>query len=89
MPCLGRSCLILFVLVLLGASSTGECTRDLRDFESLFGSQLPKGPVPPSGPSSCHNKLSPYKYSKASFPDDYYNFFFISSVVSSILGGCV
>ncbi|KAK7407652.1 hypothetical protein VNO78_09633 [Psophocarpus tetragonolobus] len=75
MPCLGRSCLVLYlvaVLVLLGFSSSGECLRDLRDFKSLFESQLPKGPVPPSGPSQCHHKLSPYKYNKASFPDDYY-----------------
>jgi len=58
----------------LGASSTAECTRDIRDFQSLFGSQLPKGSVPPSGPSSCQNNLSPYKYSKPSFPNYYYNF---------------
>lgn len=72
MPCFGRSCLILFLVVLLGFSSRSECMRDLRDFKSLFESQLPKGPVPPSGPSQCHNKLSPYKYNKASLPDDYY-----------------
>ncbi|KAK7308728.1 hypothetical protein VNO77_42354 [Canavalia gladiata] len=75
MPCFGRSGLVLFVvvvLVLLGMVSTGECIRDLRDFKSLFESQLPKGAVPPSGPSQCHNKLSPYKHNKVSFPDDYY-----------------
>jgi len=76
MPCLGRSCWSLFlvaVLVLMGASSRGECMRDLRDFKSTFESQLAKGPVPPSGPSQCHNNLSPYKDNKSSFQDeDYY-----------------
>ncbi|KAK7273811.1 hypothetical protein RIF29_14874 [Crotalaria pallida] len=80
MPSFRRSgsnfCLFFFLvavlIVLLGMVSTTEGIRDLKDFKSLFGSQLPKGPVPPSGPSLCHNKLSPYRDSKVSFPNDYY-----------------
>lgn len=67
-----NSSLVTFVvtlLLLLGIVSRVECVRD---FKSLFESQLPKGPVPPSGPSLCHNKLGPFKDNKVSFPDDYY-----------------
>ncbi|WVZ10785.1 hypothetical protein V8G54_015315 [Vigna mungo] len=73
MPCLGRSCLSLFlvaVLIILGALSRGECMRELRDFKSTFESQLAKGPVPPSAPSQCHNKLGPYRDNKSSFQDE-------------------
>ncbi|CAL0318455.1 unnamed protein product [Lupinus luteus] len=45
--------------------SIAECIRDLREFKgSLFENQLSKGPVPPSGPSLCHNKLNPNRDSK-------------------------
>lgn len=66
-----RSGLILFLAAVL-VLSTCECIRDLRDYKSLFESRLPKGPVPPSGPSLCHNKFSPYKHNKDSLQDDYY-----------------
>ncbi|KAI5394432.1 hypothetical protein KIW84_061201 [Lathyrus oleraceus] len=46
--------------------------ESIRDFKSLFESRLPKGPVPPSAPSQCHNKVSPFEDDKVSFPDDYY-----------------
>lgn len=65
-----NSCLVIFVVALLVVSRV-ECIR-VRDFKSLFENQLPKGPVPPSAPSQCHNKLSPFKDNKVSFPDDYY-----------------
>lgn len=29
-----------------------------RELKNLLRSQLPRGPVPPSGPSPCHNKKS-------------------------------
>ncbi|XLU76383.1 hypothetical protein S245_035436 [Arachis hypogaea] len=66
---------VLVVVVVMGMISRGESIRDLRNFKYTFESQLPKGPVPPSGPSACHNKLGPYKYNNveaASFPNDYY-----------------
>ncbi|KAI4313800.1 hypothetical protein L6164_026751 [Bauhinia variegata] len=69
--------IVLFFLaaVLLGMAPRSESIRDFKGFKMTLESQLPKGPVPPSGPSLCHNKLSPYKYehkgSSASFPDDY------------------
>ncbi|KAK2996919.1 hypothetical protein RJ639_025235 [Escallonia herrerae] len=52
-------------------ASRGRCTRDLKDdgvFKSVFQNQLPRGPVPPSMPSPCHNKL--YGQSDASYPQD-------------------
>jgi hypothetical protein len=63
-----KSCLVIFVVALLIVSRV-EC---IRDFKSLFENQLPKGPVPPSAPSECHNKLNPFRDNKVSFPDDYY-----------------
>ncbi|KAK7845385.1 hypothetical protein CFP56_009428 [Quercus suber] len=54
-------------------ASMGDCIRELKewDFKSTFEGQLPRGPVPPSGPSPCHNKLSPYNQSEYSLPNDY------------------
>lgn len=63
-----NSCLVIFVVALLVVSRV----ESIRDFKSLFESQLPKGPVPPSAPSQCHNQVSPFKDNKVSFPDDYY-----------------
>ncbi|GMN38732.1 hypothetical protein TIFTF001_007963 [Ficus carica] len=58
------------------AASVVSCGRAMkgaeRDYKSLMESMLPRGPVPPSGPSLCHNKLSPYRYKQLSFPEDYY-----------------
>ena len=42
-----------------------------KDYKSLMESMLPRGPVPPSGPSPCHNRLSSFRYNKLSIPDDY------------------
>ncbi|KAK2981293.1 hypothetical protein RJ640_006994 [Escallonia rubra] len=63
----------VFLLLLAAMASTGQCTRDLKDdgvFKSVFQNQLPRGPVPPSMPSPCHNKLDPYRQSDASYPQD-------------------
>lgn len=57
--------LILFVLCITMASS-GESTRMMkgRVMETLLKNRLPRGPVPPSGPSRCHNKLDPFNERK-------------------------
>ncbi|KAG6715245.1 hypothetical protein I3842_05G241300 [Carya illinoinensis] len=68
-----RVVFLLFFL-LLATALKGQCIRspkETRWFKSRFQSQLPRGPVPPSGPSPCHNKLSPFKHTDSSFPNDY------------------
>ncbi|PIN09514.1 hypothetical protein CDL12_17904 [Handroanthus impetiginosus] len=48
-------------------ASRGESTRMMRDraiLGSLLENRLPRGPVPPSGPSPCHNRLDPFKEGK-------------------------
>lgn len=85
MSCFGR--LLLFgwkfvvAVIIVGMISSNssnkcECMRVMKGFKNTLGTQLPKGFVPPSGPSLCHNKLNPYRYNTASasnFPsnDDY------------------
>lgn len=57
------SLLILMVIIAASLLSTGESTRILSDgkkLKSLFETQLPRGPVPPSGPSTCHNSFYPF-----------------------------
>ncbi|CAN1808249.1 hypothetical protein LINPERHAP1_LOCUS25333 [Linum perenne] len=63
--------LFLFLLLLLSSSSSFvECSRTLKvpvetreatTSYTWLESQLPRGFVPPSGPSVCHHKLSPYQ----------------------------
>ncbi|PIN25993.1 hypothetical protein CDL12_01272 [Handroanthus impetiginosus] len=68
-----RVALFLFVLQLVAMASTGESARIMKDgvFQSLLENQLPRGPVPPSGPSLCHNKLNPLGENKMpNFTDD-------------------
>ncbi|KAK4371155.1 hypothetical protein RND71_010630 [Anisodus tanguticus] len=50
-----------------------ESIRDIevKNYQSLLQNQLPRGLVPPSGPSPCHNKLDPFNQSKFSFHLDY------------------
>ncbi|KAK4608672.1 hypothetical protein RGQ29_002184 [Quercus rubra] len=64
---------VFLFLVLLAMASMGDCIRELKewDFKSTFEGRLPRGPVPPSGPSPCHNKLSPDNQSEYSLPNDY------------------
>lgn len=70
---MGLRFVVFLFLVLLAMASMGDCIRELKewDFKSTFEGQLPRGPVPPSGPSPCHNKLSPYNQSEFSLPNDY------------------
>ncbi|KAK8582967.1 hypothetical protein V6N13_069733 [Hibiscus sabdariffa] len=66
--------LVVVFLVLMAEASMGGCIRSInkggggggKDFKQLFSSQLPRGPVPPSGPSFCHNK-----YTQLSYGNDY------------------
>ncbi|KAL4319822.1 hypothetical protein GQ457_18G022850 [Hibiscus cannabinus] len=66
--------LVVVFLVLMAEASVGGCIRPInkggggggggggKDFEQLFSSQLPRGPVPPSGPSFCYNKYTQLSY---------------------------
>ncbi|KAK8522617.1 hypothetical protein V6N13_115575 [Hibiscus sabdariffa] len=72
--------LVVVFLVLMAEASVGGCIRPIngggsggKGFKQLFSSQLPRGPVPPSGASFCHNKLQPYKYTQFSYENDYVN----------------
>ncbi|KAJ7943018.1 Transmembrane protein [Quillaja saponaria] len=65
---------LLLLAVVLAMVSTGECirARATRDyFKRTLDSQLPRGPVPPSGPSPCHNKISSFHNKEFSFTYDY------------------
>ncbi|KAH6765328.1 hypothetical protein C2S51_016577 [Perilla frutescens var. frutescens] len=62
---------ILFV-VLAAMAVMGESSRVMKSsrvFENLLENRLPRGPVPPSGPSRCHNKLDPSAYEVATQED--------------------
>ncbi|KAK4376356.1 hypothetical protein RND71_002652 [Anisodus tanguticus] len=46
--------------------------KEKLDYEKLLQNQLPRGPVPPSDPSPCHNRLDPtFRKYKFSFPQHY------------------
>lgn len=61
---------MVVVLLLLSKASVGGCMRAMTEGSSsssskssignLLNTKLPRGPVPPSGPSPCHEKLYPY-----------------------------
>lgn len=62
-----RFALVLLILFTATVVSRGESRRlimKIRDMETLLKTRLPRGPVPPSGPSPCHNKLDPFKEGK-------------------------
>ncbi|XAR52499.1 hypothetical protein NMG60_11020617 [Bertholletia excelsa] len=65
---------ILVLIIMLATLATrGGCTRPVREkgwAERMFKSRLPRGPVPPSGPSPCHNRLSPYRQSQLSYTQE-------------------
>ncbi|KAL7001009.1 hypothetical protein U1Q18_002161 [Sarracenia purpurea var. burkii] len=67
----------LVVLIILAAmASGGFCGRSLplmkeKELKIMLGIQLPRGPVVPSGPSVCHNKLDLYQQAQHSYPSDY------------------
>lgn len=57
---------LIFLIWCLTICSRGEGSRILkvRVMESLLLNRLPRGPVPPSGPSPCHNKYEPLDENK-------------------------
>uniref|UniRef100_A0A2P2IYZ1 Uncharacterized protein n=1 Tax=Rhizophora mucronata TaxID=61149 RepID=A0A2P2IYZ1_RHIMU len=63
----------IFWVLILAMASVGRCSRPMKgaSFDYLLENRLPRGPVPPSGPSHCHNKLGPYKHSQLSYVNDY------------------
>ncbi|KAJ6312659.1 hypothetical protein OIU77_014222 [Salix suchowensis] len=68
-----RLAFLLCVTVLAVLVSTGRCTRPIKDpnFYHMLDNLLPRGPVPPSGPSPCHHSLDPYSQSESSHAEDY------------------
>ncbi|XVE74715.1 hypothetical protein DITRI_Ditri12bG0039700 [Diplodiscus trichospermus] len=71
--CLGFT--VVVFLLLMAEASIGGCIRPInkgtKNFGHLFNTQLPRGPVPPSGPSPCHDKLDPYSHQRFSYPHHY------------------
>lgn len=70
-------CLVIFLLLSITTMDhpirVVESVRVMKqklDYEKLLLNQLPRGPVPPSGPSLCHNKLDP-NFRKINFSQDY------------------
>ncbi|ERN02941.1 hypothetical protein AMTRI_Chr04g249890 [Amborella trichopoda] len=55
------SLVFVWVLMLLGPQCWCARVRLLQigegSFSTMFENMLPRGPVPPSGPSPCHNKV--------------------------------
>lgn len=68
-----RGVLIVIILVLMMASR-GRCGRTMNgrvfDGWASIQSMLPKGPIPPSGPSPCHNMLRASHQDQLSHPHD-------------------
>ncbi|KAL8258224.1 hypothetical protein R6Q59_030265 [Mikania micrantha] len=60
------------VLLVTGMNSTRvpKVHRTVFGNDGLWNSRLPRGPVPPSGPSLCHNMLKPVKESRFVYPQD-------------------
>ncbi|KAM0961205.1 hypothetical protein ACFX2A_020981 [Malus domestica] len=68
---------VIFLLLLLRMTSTGSCSRVLKEveadeFKRSIQGMLPRGLMPPSGPSPCHNKLSPFRDTELSYNHDDY-----------------
>ncbi|KAI3714356.1 hypothetical protein L1987_72954 [Smallanthus sonchifolius] len=64
------------VISILASSSTTDASRVLYEdnwldkYERLLRNRLPRGPVPPSGPSLCHNALDLYRQSEFASSQD-------------------
>ncbi|KAL3751265.1 hypothetical protein ACJRO7_012135 [Eucalyptus globulus] len=77
-PSTWKSLLLLAVLT-LAVATEGRCARIGKarngggSWKYLWESKLSRGPVPPSGPSKCHHKLSPFRGSSASSTAGYVN----------------
>ncbi|GKD23730.1 hypothetical protein Tco_1225433, partial [Tanacetum coccineum] len=61
--------MIIVISILASSEATRLLTEDdwLDKYERLLKHRLPRGPVPPSGPSLCHNALGLYKQSEFAF----------------------
>ena len=50
---------LVWMVVSMGTAARVGCSRawmmDTKELEYALEGRLPKGPVPPSGPSPCHN----------------------------------
>ncbi|KAG5532211.1 hypothetical protein RHGRI_026738 [Rhododendron griersonianum] len=68
---------IFFIIVAASLAPRGWCVRAMGErnrehyFKAMFENRLPRGPVPPSDPSPCHNKLGPYQQSQLSYTSDF------------------
>nr|DAD32024.1 TPA_asm: hypothetical protein HUJ06_010875 [Nelumbo nucifera] len=70
------NCVFVVFLLLAAMAWPGRCTRVIKSriLERTLESQLPRGLVPPSGPSPCHNKygvLTDVDHPQLSHPTDY------------------
>ncbi|MFS8032902.1 hypothetical protein Hanom_Chr17g01563151 [Helianthus anomalus] len=67
---------IMIIISIMASSSSLDATRILKQdnwydkYEHLMNSRLPRGPVPPSGPSLCHNALGLYRQSEFASTQD-------------------
>lgn len=53
----GVNAILVIVMIIVGFSAGGAMkVKDLGFYSSIQG-QLPRGPVPPSDPSPCHNRV--------------------------------
>nr|GEW91008.1 zinc finger, CCHC-type [Tanacetum cinerariifolium] len=64
--------MIIVTSILASSEATRLLTEDdwLDKYERLLKHRLPRGPVPPSGPSLCHNALGLYKQSEFASTED-------------------
>ncbi|KAK4430294.1 hypothetical protein Salat_1330100 [Sesamum alatum] len=67
---------LILLVFLVGMGSVGESTRTMKSrvYASLIEQRLPRGPVPPSAPSFCHNRLNPLSESNLfNFPPPHHD----------------
>ncbi|KAK1419858.1 hypothetical protein QVD17_29244 [Tagetes erecta] len=71
-----RVFLLVLVTIMMLLTTGTRASRVLKVDRGIFGndglwySRLPRGPVPPSGPSPCHNMVDPYAQSQFVSPHD-------------------
>ncbi|KAK1437666.1 hypothetical protein QVD17_03462 [Tagetes erecta] len=62
--------LLIITMIVISIVASTDASRVLKQddwlerYERLMKSRLPRGPVPPSGPSLCHNALHLYRQSE-------------------------
>ncbi|GMI75162.1 hypothetical protein like AT2G01379 [Hibiscus trionum] len=66
---------VVVMLLLLLRAIVGGCNRPINkgttSLGHLYNTRLSRGPVSPSRPSPCHEKLQPYRQSHFSYPNDF------------------